>query len=124
MDEEKVCCICGKTFVGFGNNAYPVVDDGICCDECNSLYVIPSRIDSMYKKKTVTEIEELKHNATEKLLDCIRKYGKRIARYDRNDDGNIDDTDTIFIYEYDQIIYYIQMKRGEYVTYFKGGNII
>lgn len=43
---EKICCICGKAFVGWGNNPYPVNEneDARCCDECNSKYVIPARI--------------------------------------------------------------------------------
>ena len=30
-----VCPICEKTFVGNGNNPYPVADYGRCCDDCN-----------------------------------------------------------------------------------------
>lgn len=37
------CCICGKEFEGFGNNANPVMD-GICCDDCNANVVIPARL--------------------------------------------------------------------------------
>jgi len=37
------CCICGKTFKGYGNNAEPV-KQGICCDECNMMIVIPERV--------------------------------------------------------------------------------
>jgi hypothetical protein len=32
--------------MGFGNNAYPV-NDGRCCDDCNSTTVIPARIRAM-----------------------------------------------------------------------------
>lgn len=39
---EKICSITGKSYYGYGNNAYPF--DGICSDEANSLYVIPVRI--------------------------------------------------------------------------------
>ena len=46
--EEKVCSICKKTFVGFGNNAQPV-NDGVCCDECNSSVVIPARLNELRK---------------------------------------------------------------------------
>lgn len=45
MEKEKfTCCICGKVFYGYGNNPYPVKDDGRCCDECDELIVIPARI--------------------------------------------------------------------------------
>lgn len=43
---DKLCCICGEKFTGFGNNPYPLTDDvnARCCNECNSEYVIPARI--------------------------------------------------------------------------------
>lgn len=50
-DEIKICVICGKPFVGWGNNPYPVADHGHCCDECNSVYVIPARIAEIYRNK-------------------------------------------------------------------------
>ena len=37
------CSICTDTFVGVGHNAEPVMG-GRCCDSCNSLYVLPKRI--------------------------------------------------------------------------------
>lgn len=40
----KVCCICGKEFKGWGNNPWPVKEDGECCNSCNSQKVIPARI--------------------------------------------------------------------------------
>lgn len=35
MDEIKTCCVCGAKFTGWGNNPYPLKEDGECCDECN-----------------------------------------------------------------------------------------
>lgn len=43
-NKEQVCCICGKKFVGYGNNPAPYKKSGRCCDQCNDDYVIPSRI--------------------------------------------------------------------------------
>lgn len=40
---EKKCCICGKEFNEFGNNARPV-KDGTCCNSCNSRFVLPARL--------------------------------------------------------------------------------
>ena len=37
------CSICKKTYRGFGNNAQPL-NDGRCCDKCNTGVVIPIRI--------------------------------------------------------------------------------
>ena len=49
-EEVKTCCICGKKFRGFGNNAQPV-KDGRCCDECNSTVVINARLEQMIMRK-------------------------------------------------------------------------
>ena len=38
-DHTQVCHICGKTFIGYGNNPYPVAKDGLCCDDCNEVVV-------------------------------------------------------------------------------------
>ena len=50
---EYVCCICGKKFIGWGNNPYPVVDDenARCCDDCNGTTVVPARIAEFYRKE-------------------------------------------------------------------------
>jgi hypothetical protein len=58
---EKKCCICkrplekrytpeGVLYWDDGNNAWPI-QDGRCCDKCNSEYVIPARMG----KKVVIE---------------------------------------------------------------------
>lgn len=49
MGDEKqvhICSICGKEFVGYTNDAYPV-NNGECCDLCNWSVVIPARIEMM-----------------------------------------------------------------------------
>lgn len=38
-NKTKTCCICGKTFWGWGNNPWPIKDEGECCDECNGKVV-------------------------------------------------------------------------------------
>lgn len=40
----KTCCICGKKFTEYGNNPWPIRDDGRCCDKCNWTVVLPARI--------------------------------------------------------------------------------
>ena len=42
--ETKTCCICGKSFKGYGHNPYPIKDEGRCCDEC-SIEVIKKRVE-------------------------------------------------------------------------------
>lgn len=44
MKKKKICCICGKEFEGYGNNPYPLKNEGECCDECNTNFVIPARL--------------------------------------------------------------------------------
>lgn len=45
---EKVikCCLCGKSFTGYGNNPYPVDKnpEHRCCDICNVTKVLPARV--------------------------------------------------------------------------------
>mgnify|MGYP003313527554 CR=1 FL=1 len=48
--EKQKCCICGKEFVGWGNNPYPLKNEGRCCDECNNV-VIAFRIYNLKKGK-------------------------------------------------------------------------
>lgn len=47
MDNEFVCCICGKKFTGFGNNPFPVNKEAEarCCDDCNYTVVVPARLE-------------------------------------------------------------------------------
>ena len=44
MSGKKICCICGKEFEEWGNDPYPVKEEGECCDKCNGLYVVPARL--------------------------------------------------------------------------------
>ena len=37
------CCICGKEVSGYGNNPFPVFENGRCCNKCNMNVVIPVR---------------------------------------------------------------------------------
>lgn len=43
--KKKVCVLCGKEIVGYGNNPAPFTNKGEVCDECNSRYVIPARLE-------------------------------------------------------------------------------
>lgn len=38
------CCLCHRIVIGHGNNPYPIMKNGSCCDDCNSSIVIPARI--------------------------------------------------------------------------------
>ena len=40
---QGTCILCGKKIVGPGNNPQPLVQEGVCCDSCNYIKVIPAR---------------------------------------------------------------------------------
>lgn len=42
---DKFCCICGEPLEGYGNDPWPVKEEGQCCDACNDKFVIPARLD-------------------------------------------------------------------------------
>lgn len=48
---NHVCCICGKSFYGWGNDPYPVVmdEDKVCCDDCDKSAVLSARIVEIYR---------------------------------------------------------------------------
>lgn len=49
-DEPKVhiCSVCNEKYTGLGNNARPI-NDGRCCDICNSTVVIPARLEMIQR---------------------------------------------------------------------------
>ena len=71
--KKLICNICGCTFSGYGNNPYPLCDindfESRCCDECNSQYVIPSRI---YELGGVRLTDEQKENIIKKAKGEIK----------------------------------------------------
>ena len=38
--KKHTCCICKKTFIGYGNNPDPIKKRGRCCDECNNIVIL------------------------------------------------------------------------------------
>jgi hypothetical protein len=65
----KICSICHRNYVGFGNNAEPV-NSGRCCDDCNSTIVIPARLYTagLY----ATPSEECEHGNIGDCPACMR----------------------------------------------------
>lgn len=49
--ETGICCICGKEYTHWGNNPYPIKEDGRCCDDCNFSVVLAARLDLMNKEQ-------------------------------------------------------------------------
>ena len=44
--KKKECAFCGKELIGYGNSPSPFTNKGEVCDECNTKYVIPARLES------------------------------------------------------------------------------
>ena len=53
MEEKYTCCFCKKEFIGWGNNPYPANKDenAKCCNDCNAEFVIPARLEALFKKE-------------------------------------------------------------------------
>ena len=52
MTETKLqmheCPLCGETYSGYGHNAWPLINDGKCCGECNMTQVVPARLAGLF----------------------------------------------------------------------------
>lgn len=69
---DSVCCLCGAPIIGYGNNPYPLADEGTCCDECNN-DVINARLSMLrYSDEEDNEEQEL-YEAAESTVD-IENY--------------------------------------------------
>lgn len=44
------CCICGREFIGKGNNPRPLKNKGVCCNNCNKKVVL-ERIKLMLREE-------------------------------------------------------------------------
>lgn len=44
MTQEFTCVLCSKKTKGWGNNPAPVAESGLCCDDCNTTKVTPTRL--------------------------------------------------------------------------------
>ncbi len=49
------CCICGKEVEEYGNNPWPVKEEGRCCNRCNLDKVLPARISLIRKENKENE---------------------------------------------------------------------
>ena len=45
------CCICGGDAGKYGNSPWPVSGEGVCCDACNMLVVVPARVAAAYGRR-------------------------------------------------------------------------
>lgn len=51
IDGYDQCVICDDNIIGYGNNPWPLADEGECCEFCNDVYVIPARLEMLAKSK-------------------------------------------------------------------------
>lgn len=79
---EKKCCICGKDYGEFGNNALPI-REGRCCDYCNARFIIPSRLFLMKNPGKKFNFEIVKNNKelTEMEQKLLEKDFKIISTF-------------------------------------------
>jgi len=70
-EEEEVCSICAETITGYGNNAMPI-NDGRCCDECNSTKVIPARLAKIESDDEDEYDQNAVRNWDDKGMECWR----------------------------------------------------
>lgn len=90
--KNYTCCICGKTFYGYGNNPYPLKEDGLCCDNCNEK-VIEARLEKLKEKDYEKNAEILlnilinnldKIGESETLSIIVMLLNAYLEKYDRN----------------------------------------
>jgi hypothetical protein len=53
-DDELACCFCENILIYGGNNAYPL-NTKKCCDDCNSIKVIPARFREFMESRSDLE---------------------------------------------------------------------
>ena len=111
------CVICNKEYEGYGNNAEPITK-GMCCDSCNTTYVIPARLkqlkvekklgDSKIKDKIVSYIvrsvygsKEYKTNNENQAVEMYLKDFPRAKKEDVTVQGigTLDTPKDIMIFE-------------------------
>ncbi len=81
---EKKCCLCGCEINDFGNSSSPI-RVGVCCDKCNTNFVIPARkiildVDkincpfSFEVSKSLEETKTIENNLKNKNFEKIENY--------------------------------------------------
>lgn len=57
---KQVCCICGQSFEGYGNNPSPMKLDWRCCDKCNERVIATRLLLSKYQSSEQSKAEIVK----------------------------------------------------------------
>lgn len=84
---KRECVICGREFSGYGNNPWPVMQTGKCCDECNFDVVLPARMAGNTRKvKTKDSLKDIEtliaseKEAIDLYTNAIRNAGDGIEK--------------------------------------------
>lgn len=86
MEHRFRCCICKKTFNGYGNNPWPLKEKGQCCNSCNEdvtlarlAYMVAGK-EMKVKVKNYLEDENLKRAkiCDNNITDKMRAISKEI----------------------------------------------
>lgn len=84
---KRECVICGREFSGYGNNPWPVMQSGKCCDECNFDAVLPARMAGNTRKvkakdslKDLNALIESEKEAITLYTNAIRDAGEGLER--------------------------------------------
>ena len=84
--EKQKCCICGQEIEGYGNNPWPVKEDGECCDKCNYEKVIPARINQLSEKEEVKDADP-----KQEWQELIKSEEEAITLYKKAVENSIND---------------------------------
>lgn len=84
---KRECVICGREFSGYGNNPWPVMQSGKCCDECNFDVVLPARMAGNTRKvkakdslRDLNALIESEKEAITLYTNAIRDAGEGLER--------------------------------------------
>ena len=66
MTEAKICCICNEKFIGWGNNPYPIKEDGECCKPCDDNVVVPARMKEYSNMQKTESFDDIRFKQSEK----------------------------------------------------------
>lgn len=82
------CVICNKEYEGYGNNAEPIAK-GMCCDNCNTTYVIPAKVKQLKVENKLNDstLQECKDDDTQ-----LRRFTGNLIREEVNAVEQYDDT--------------------------------
>jgi len=51
LTKKSLCVMCNAPIIDYGNNPWPLAEDGRCCDNCNITKVVPARINMTINMK-------------------------------------------------------------------------